>query len=138
MRVVRSVLPPGAIPYAPIYGGIAALAVVTAALVVSLPPGLLPALCPFRRITGFPCPTCGATRALAALAAGHVGSAFAFNPLATAAVLCLGGAGAVSALGRLMRLPRIRLVMRPAERTALRFGAVAVVAANWVYLLAST
>ena len=43
--------------------------------------------CVFLNITGVPCPTCGTTRALAALAALDPLSAFRLNPLTTAAVL---------------------------------------------------
>lgn len=37
--------------------------------------------CPFLALTGFECPGCGTTRALHALLQGHLGTAFAFNPL---------------------------------------------------------
>ena len=42
--------------------------------------GLFPA-CMFRTLTGLACPGCGSTRALHQLLHGHVGSAFALNPL---------------------------------------------------------
>ncbi|MGC4960432.1 DUF2752 domain-containing protein [Gordonia sp. DT101] len=38
-----------------------------------------PALCPFLRITGLPCPACGLTRSWVALGHGDVASAFSFN-----------------------------------------------------------
>jgi hypothetical protein len=40
-----------------------------------------PVLCPFRRITGMPCPGCGMTRSFVALAHGDLGAALAFNRL---------------------------------------------------------
>ncbi|KNX39578.1 hypothetical protein VV01_17955 [Luteipulveratus halotolerans] len=71
------------------------IAAVTAAAV--LPPaaaGSGPVLCPFRRLTGLPCPGCGLTRSWVDTAHGHLGSAFELNPfgpitfaLAVAAVL---------------------------------------------------
>ena len=38
-------------------------------------------LCPFRALTGFTCPGCGATRALFQLLHGHFLAAFELNPL---------------------------------------------------------
>ncbi len=38
-------------------------------------------LCGFHWLTGHPCPLCGLTRALFALAKGHVGEALRFNAL---------------------------------------------------------
>jgi hypothetical protein len=40
-----------------------------------------PVLCPFRRLTGLPCPGCGMTRSFVALAHGDVGASFSFHPL---------------------------------------------------------
>ncbi len=56
--------------------------------------GLAPVvLCPFRQLTGLPCPGCGMTRALNALAHGQWELAFSFHPLSpivAAGVLFLG------------------------------------------------
>jgi len=41
-----------------------------------------PVLCPFRLVTGHPCPFCGSTRALGAMCAGDVQQAWSLNPLA--------------------------------------------------------
>ena len=43
---------------------------------------LVPA-CPFHAWTGLPCPGCGTTRAVVALATGDLPAALALNPLAT-------------------------------------------------------
>ena len=49
--------------------------------------------CIFHAFTGWPCPGCGATRALRALAHFDFGGALAMNPLLTVAlVVGLGGA----------------------------------------------
>lgn len=50
-----------------------------------------PTLCPFRRLTGLPCPTCGMTRSWVELAHGHVGAAFQLNPVAPLALLVAVG-----------------------------------------------
>ncbi|MGU3293673.1 DUF2752 domain-containing protein [Williamsia sp. M5A3_1d] len=38
-----------------------------------------PVLCPFRMVTGLPCPGCGLTRSWIALGHGDVGTAFSYN-----------------------------------------------------------
>ena len=43
--------------------------------------------CPFHRLTGWWCPLCGGTRMGAALLSGNVPAAFAFNPMAFAALV---------------------------------------------------
>lgn len=66
----------------------------------------LPVLCPFRRLTGLPCPGCGGTHAFVAMAHGQFSAAWGYNPLAVAVFL----AGLVwlflTFTGRAPRLPR--------------------------------
>ncbi len=50
---------------------------------------LLP-VCTFRQVTGVPCPGCGSTRALTALANADLLSAFRLNPMATGTAIGLG------------------------------------------------
>jgi hypothetical protein len=67
-----------------------AFAAVWCGLATSLPSGSI--LCGFRWLTGRPCPLCGMTHALAALAQGRWSEAIAFNalcPLAAALLLAL-------------------------------------------------
>ena len=64
----------------------AVAAVPAAALgsVIAFAPQLLtngPVLCPFRRLTGHECPTCGMTRACVAALRGDVATSFAAHPL---------------------------------------------------------
>jgi hypothetical protein len=98
---------------------------------------LLPT-CLLRAATGVPCPTCGGTRAAAALLSGHLTDAFAFNPLLVLAFLGIVAyvpyAGAV-ACGVLapVRTGWLEGSMPP----ALRWGIVALVGGNWVYLALS-
>lgn len=47
-----------------------------------------PTLCPFRLLTGWPCPTCGMTRAWVLLGHGRWSEAMALNPM-TAPVLAV-------------------------------------------------
>ena len=91
-------------------------------------------LCPLRRFLGIPCPTCGTTRAVAALLRGNVREALALNPL-MATFLCVGMpllgvhvlvCGGAATEGLLRRLSGSRPF----------WWAVALLAvANWTYLL---
>jgi hypothetical protein len=56
-------------------GGMAAIA--AAWPILPLHPAIA---CPFRSLTGVPCPFCGLTRAFVAAAHGHVATSLAFNP----------------------------------------------------------
>ncbi|KAB2367638.1 DUF2752 domain-containing protein [Actinomadura montaniterrae] len=58
----------------------AAAATVLVAVVDPNRPGHYPT-CPFLAMTGYYCPGCGAMRLVNALAHGHAGTAFGFNPL---------------------------------------------------------
>lgn len=88
--------------------------------------------CPFKAVTGLPCPACGSGRASAALAAFDLPSAFASNPLFAlgALVFFVGGlfAAAFALSGR--GVPEPRMLPVP-----VRAAVVAGVAANWLWLL---
>lgn len=88
--------------------------------------------CFFRSVTGFPCPTCGGTRAALALARFDFPAAVHSNPLLTLALLFLVGgglaAGALALAGRGIREPaRVPVWVRA--------GFVLVLAANWFFLI---
>jgi hypothetical protein len=93
----------------------------------------LPA-CPVKRLSGWPCPSCGAGRALLALAAGEWGAALAWNPL-------VAGGGLAFVLGGLLALVRSFRAAPLAEPRELpapaRWGIVAALAGNWLYLIAA-
>jgi hypothetical protein len=100
-------------------------------------PGIQLPRCAFKTITGLPCPTCGVTRTVIALSRGDVDRALFLNPLAAIAcglaVLYLLYAAVVLAL----RLPRFRPTVSALGARRLRFAAVAVLAVNWIWLIAT-
>lgn len=90
--------------------------------------------CAFRRVTNYPCATCGSTRVVFLLLQGELGRAMALNPLVTllllvtpALALAWGAARLAGWRGALIRTNRGSLVV------ALLL--IAAVAANWVYVL---
>ena len=88
--------------------------------------------CFFRSVTGFPCPTCGGTRAALALARLDVPAAFLANPLVSLSLLLLVGGGAVAGALALAG----RGVREPARFPVwARAGLVVVLAANWFFLI---
>ncbi len=110
-----------------------ALLSVAAFLPLDAPPLSL-FVCPFRAATGLPCLTCGASHAFAHLVRGRGMAALGANPLgALLALVC-----AVHLLWTLARIaglpwaPRTTTATRP-----LRIAALALLAANWGYLLAA-
>jgi len=85
--------------------------------------GLLPP-CPFREVTGLPCPLCGATRAFALAVRGDGGwTAYNAPWVVVAALLVVVGALALAGV----RLPRARAPVA---------AAVLVIAIAWAYALA--
>jgi hypothetical protein len=100
-------------------------------------PGIQLPRCAFKTITGLPCPTCGVTRTVIALSRGDVERGLFMNPLAAiacaAALVYLAYAAVVLAL----RLPRFRPTVSAVGARWLRIATVAVVAVNWIWLIAT-
>jgi len=100
-------------------------------------PGIQLPRCVFKTITGLPCPTCGVTRTVIALSRGDLERGLFMNPLAAIAcgvgLLYLLYAAAVLAL----RLPRFRPTLSAPGAGRLRLAAVALLAVNWAWLIAT-
>ncbi len=131
MRVLLAHRKSGQIEYGIIYGGIALsiLGAVRLLPVLSLAPH-----CLFRKMTGFPCPTCGATRSVVHLANGDIAAAFVMNPLAAAGVLVAIFFFFYSIITLLLEIPRFRFILRESESKAIRLGSVALLLVQWIYL----
>lgn len=116
----------------------AAIAALLALFVVATLPATQegsPVFCPFRAVTGLPCPFCGFLRAARLIAEGRIGNAFAMNPLDAA--LLLVGLPLIAALwlANLTGGVALRLALSPKERRAAWGLAVIVLAANWAFVL---
>ncbi|MBN1421215.1 MAG: DUF2752 domain-containing protein [Planctomycetes bacterium] len=91
--------------------------------------------CPFRAITGIPCPTCGATRAVIAFAHLDLMASLAANPLVFVAACASAGVVAYAAAWRIGIIPRISVALEPAGRGAARILIAIAVLAQWIYLI---
>jgi len=93
--------------------------------------------CPFLAMTGYPCLTCGATRCAIALGHFHLIHAWHWNPLAFVALCGVALFDVYAAIVLAARWPRLRLVdWTRSEKNVLRVAVVALLAVNWIYLLA--
>lgn len=91
--------------------------------------------CPFRELTGFPCPTCGSTRAAMMLARfDFLGALFRF-PLPTLAWIVLIGGGLLAGLSALLKIE----VPEPPRtlKSWQIWTIVGVLLANWAYSIAT-
>ena len=106
--------------------GIAAILVAGAAVL----PGVVlrdsPVICPFRRVTGLPCPTCGLTRSWQAAAHLRVTESRGYHPLGAATLV----GAIVVALDIGDGTPRL------VERREIQVSAVALWMATWLWRLA--
>jgi hypothetical protein len=88
-------------------------------------------LCPFRRLTGLPCPGCGSTRAVLSMIHGDPLGALVWNPLITVA-LCLFAA---SLLLRVAAGRKLEFHLGPRHNRIVLAGVIGLLAANWTYVL---
>jgi hypothetical protein len=124
--------PIGQLPLGAVFGTIGGLGATAVGLL-----GLdrLPfTVCLFKGLTGLPCPTCGATRAVGRLVHLDVAGAIAMNPLATIA-FALVALWALCDFGLMTRGRALDVAVgRPLGRLV-RGLVVAAVAVNWLFLL---
>jgi hypothetical protein len=123
---------PGDIEFGIIYGMIALLALFAARL---LPVLKMAPACTFRALTGLPCPTCGATRAVVHLAEGHLLSALAMNPLAFSVFVLALLALLYGGITLLFGLPRVTFTLEEHEKRRFRIFCIIVLLADWSYLM---
>jgi hypothetical protein len=115
--------------------GLVLLATIGAAWLAAPYLDALPRGCVFKLVTGWPCLTCGGTRAVVALASGEVSAALRFNPIVAA-----GAIGSVlwtpwALMSAACRLPRLRVTLRPEHTARTRVAAINLAAACWLFLV---
>lgn len=111
-----------------IFGGIGAFLLARA--LIEEPASVLKVPCGFRWLTGFPCPFCGGTHALAALTHGQWGDSLRQNPLTGFIVF-------VVLIGWILRILEFKKIISSERMNRLRprweFWATVVIL-NWSYL----
>ncbi len=96
-----------------------------------------PVICPLRAVTGLPCPSCGLLRSANAVLHGHVGAAFATNPLDAVFLLVVVPVMAVVLALRVLRRIAVSVELsRRGRRIAWTLLVVAVLL-NWGYVLST-
>ena len=92
--------------------------------------------CIFHRVTGVPCLTCGATRSIVALSQLDFASSFTHNPLTMIFAIALVVFSSISLFGYVFKKSLV-LQFSEVEKRVLRIGAVALIALNWLFLIAT-
>lgn len=90
-----------------------------------------PPLCLFRFTTGYPCPACGTTHMVLAIAEGNFRQAVGHNPL----MFCLAGFVVILLVLRIGLRRRIVFITSASTRRFWSAVIVIAVLANWLYLL---
>jgi ABC-type maltose transport system permease subunit len=107
------------------------LSLVAGAVQLSHQHGRVITLCPMKRLTGLPCPTCGSTRAGLAMLTGEPLQAWLWNPL----VVSVGAVAAVVLLVRLATGCTLRLNFTRRDWRIATAALIIAVLANWAYVL---
>jgi len=134
MRVVWRRMPAGGFNYELIVLAASITALVGTLAWTSI--GLAWPQCPFLAMTGWPCMTCGATRAAIAFLEVNFLQAFSWNPLAALALCGVVAFDLYAVVVLLSRAPRLRVGdWTRTERNVVLMAVVCAVLLNWLYLL---
>jgi len=96
-----------------------------------------PVICPLRALTGLPCPSCGLLRSTNAILHGHVGTAFATNPLDAVFLLIVVPLMTVVWALRILSEVAVLVELTRREQRVSWTLLIAAVALNWAYVLAT-
>jgi len=135
MRLVWRKIPPAAFNHELVWLVVSVAAALGGAVWLRL--GFPTLRCPFLAVTGYPCLTCGAMRCAIAFFQGNFPMAWFWNPLALAALCGVAVFDVYAVIVLTVRGPRLRLIdWTRTEKNSVRIVFVALVAVNWIYLLA--
>jgi len=107
---------------------VAALVLVLGAAYFQLPIG-----CPFKAITGYPCPGCGGTRALIALLHGQIIEAIMINPLSVLLILFALVAPIWLFIDCYRGTQSLKKIMKEPWPTPVLIITVIIILANWIW-----
>ena len=88
-------------------------------------------LCFFKLLTGLPCPICGSTRALAALARLELATALRLNPFIVLVAITIP----LVVILRIATGFKITLILKPHEKTLLGLLVFFLFFSNWLFLI---
>jgi hypothetical protein len=122
------------VEYSLIYGTIGILILLAAGFI---PLSYIPFSCPFKIITGLPCPTCGGIRAFIHLAHLDPAGALVMNPLISFLTILGTVLLLYSTLALFIKPLRLKMEFNDREKRVLRFGVIGIIVLNWIYLISS-
>jgi len=88
-------------------------------------------LCLFKRITGYPCPTCGTTRGVLALLNGEFIKAWLYNPM----VFSIGLIVSLDLLFKFIFKRKIKISLSKNEKKIVWIAGILIFFINWIYII---
>lgn len=92
-------------------------------------------ICLFHRLTGWPCLTCGSTRAVTALVSGDVAGALRTQPFAIVGCALLTAAWGFHTTALFLMRCVVYFELNQKERRACWLAVVVMLCINWLYLV---
>ena len=89
--------------------------------------------CPFKALTGIPCPGCGGVRAITALLHGHFLEALYTNPLSLIVFLFLCIVPIWTLIDGFRQQPTLRRLLTTRWNTSATIILVLIILANWIW-----
>jgi hypothetical protein len=91
--------------------------------------------CMFKRIFKIPCLTCGTSRVFYHLGSLEFSEAFLSNPMIDTLVMCSAILMIIAGVSLLLRLPKYEIMLSREEKAYVTGAAIALLIANWIYLI---